>query len=72
MPMLSPDPPPPPSIFFSPDLHSISGMTKKSGKTAEIRVSAEKFKACVCVSVCLFALCRLNRWTYGPKIWRTH
>ena len=22
--------------------------------------------------VCPFALCRLNRWTNGPKIWRTH
>ncbi len=27
---------------------------------------------CVSVCVCLFALCRLNHWTYGPKIWRTH
>ncbi len=24
------------------------------------------------VPVCLFALCRLNRWIHGPKIWRTH
>ncbi len=23
-------------------------------------------------SVCLFALCRLNCWTYGPEIWHTH
>ena len=27
---------------------------------------------CVSVCVCLFALCRLNRWTNGPKIWHTH
>ncbi len=25
----------------------------------------------VCVCVCLFVLCRLNRSTYGPKIWHT-
>ena len=23
---------------------------------------------CLCVCECLFVLCRLNRWTYGPKI----
>ncbi len=27
--------------------------------------------ASVCTSVCLFALCRLNHWTYGPKIGHT-
>ncbi len=29
----------------------------------------------MCLSVhcvCLFALSRLNRWTYGPKIWHAH
>ncbi len=25
-----------------------------------------------CLSVYLFALCRLIRWTYGPKIWHPH
>ncbi len=26
----------------------------------------------VCLAVCLFALFRLNRWTYGLKIWHVH
>ncbi len=43
MPMLDPDPPP--LQFFLTWFTLISGMTKKSGKTAEFRVSAEKFKA---------------------------
>ena len=35
-------------------------------------LAEEVIFVCVWVCVCLFALCRINRWTYGPKIWHTH
>ncbi len=70
---------PPPSWIFFTWFALISGMTQNRGKTAEFRVSAEKFNPCNTREFCCLPkdLCRLSTWLFniikfGDKISSTN